>query len=103
MVAHNGNISIVLSLFPVILSIKLKMDSIIHSKKFCMRDGINFLDFKPQKKAVKIKTATIVAITYVLVTPKKFSPINPNACIYILYSNKNRNSQVFLDFTILQW
>lgn len=62
-----------------------------------MRDGINFLDFKPQKKAVKIKTATIVAITYVLVTPKKFSPIKPNACIYILYSNKNRNSQVFLD------
>mgnify|MGYP007017320519 CR=1 FL=1 len=83
--AHNGNISTVLSLFPVILSIKLKMDSIIHSKKFCMRDGINFLDFKPQKKAVKIKTATIVAITYVLVTPKKFSPIKPNACIYIYF------------------
>ena len=53
-VAHIGNISFVLSLLPVILSTKLKMDSIIHSKKFCVLEGINFLFFKPKKKVKKI-------------------------------------------------
>lgn len=64
------------------------MDSIIHSKKFCVLEGINFLFFKPKKKVKKIKHAHNIAMKYVFVIPKnKCSPVKPSTCISFNYTS----------------
>jgi len=86
-VAAKGKISSVFFLSPVIPSNKSKIDSNIHSNKFCTFPGtISFFLNAKRKKAI-IKNVKTIAITKVLVKfiPKKLKTGSPvkAMCIFI--------------------